>query len=1003
MAETQDVKIRLTADVEDAKRKLAEAKTSFTELNQALELAQKGAAALRDGFALATEALERGGRAIDISQSFDRLTASAGKTASVFLNDLRKATEGAISNTDLMSLANKALSLNLEKSGVSFTQVAENVRILAKATGVDAKEAIDSFTQAMATGRTMALNSLGVTVDLEKATQDYARSIGKTSDQLNDSQRKLAAQRAASEALETAVKNLKGTEDNAGDAAEAFGATIQNLKDDFAEGFASSTEFKDAIKGFNEALKTVDLKEFGKDLGEIAAFLAKTAKAFIDVAEAAVSAGKSVSNFLHPLQGVALEAQKAIDGLTDDVIKNAKTTGELPKIYQDTASELEKVTQRIDELKTTGTGFYKDASELTALEKQQVALTDNIKKIQAASEDAKKALPIADSSHPIIADGQDKKVSDLTKELEDLRKSILESAAQGPLELAQFLQDPALFTAITNQLSQSSYEGFRQGLQKFVDAGLLSNSEAASIAQQQSEQAIQKLRENYVKGITEDNTKVANDLTTKLKQSADFFSDFFYDTFTGKAFDAATAFKKVLSGVLGGALGSLFPGAGQFGNLQGLGQAIGANLLGSTALGSVGGLFGGGAVGGAIGQNLDGSLITAGGAGAAGGLGAALTSAAPIAAVTASLALAASSLQDIAKGNKLSSSEQFGLALPTFGASLLANPIISAFGSGKSGDQKLHDEIRKQLQDSSVLDENFSFNLLGTGGKGNLGAEKFQGVKISDFLGPGVDPKSKGLVSGIADIFTGGNGKLSEDFKNMLANIVSGFGDATNATKDFNLILANTAGLLDQMNITADQAKDQLKNMFLDGKISIDEFAQDIQGLNQIAQDNLVGKGSIKDALNILANNFDNPRNELKGLELLFNEAKELGITDISDLGKYIESTLGIHAADTFQKFETAGIHSFQDLQNASADQIFLIISGLNDLKSEFYDTFDISNATNAFDRNSSRIVSALSRTRIAAGQAADAQRKLNGELRSGASAASNGGNQNPPLNKNKP
>src|SRR5262249_12459649 len=131
----------------------------------------------------------RGADVADVQASFDGLTAAAGASADVMLGELQKGTLGTISNFDLMKMANKALGSGLIKSSEDMGTLAAGAQLLADRTGGDTKEAFETLTEAIASGRTAHLKQLGLFVDSKVAVQDYATSLGKSVGDLTDAQR----------------------------------------------------------------------------------------------------------------------------------------------------------------------------------------------------------------------------------------------------------------------------------------------------------------------------------------------------------------------------------------------------------------------------------------------------------------------------------------------------------------------------------------------------------------------------------------------------------------------------------------------------------------------------------------------------------------------------------------------------------------------------------------------------------------------------------------------
>jgi len=107
----------------------------------------------------------RGAQVDDVAGSFEALTAKTGETADMMLGKLREGVVGTLSDYDLMTLANKTLGSGLIKTSADMGVLAAGARTLAKATGETTKEAFDTLTSAMASGRTAALKQVGLFVD----------------------------------------------------------------------------------------------------------------------------------------------------------------------------------------------------------------------------------------------------------------------------------------------------------------------------------------------------------------------------------------------------------------------------------------------------------------------------------------------------------------------------------------------------------------------------------------------------------------------------------------------------------------------------------------------------------------------------------------------------------------------------------------------------------------------------------------------------------------------
>lgn len=105
---------------------------------------------------------------------------------------LEEATGGVVDQLDILESVNKAVSFGIDLSG---NKLLDLVKLSGKAAlnmGVDLKFAFDSLIVGTARESKMILDNLGVMVDVTKANEDYAKSIGKTADALTEEESKTA-------------------------------------------------------------------------------------------------------------------------------------------------------------------------------------------------------------------------------------------------------------------------------------------------------------------------------------------------------------------------------------------------------------------------------------------------------------------------------------------------------------------------------------------------------------------------------------------------------------------------------------------------------------------------------------------------------------------------------------------------------------------------------------------------------------------------------------------
>ena len=146
-----------------------------------------GAAAIKLG--------QRGAGIADVAREFDLLSSKVGETGDAMLGSLRRGVSGTISDFELMKAANKAMGAGLNATAEDMETLALGARLLAKRVGVDTTQAIEQLTNAMATGRTQGIKSLGLFVDLAASIDVYQEQTGKLESELTDADRRRSRRR----------------------------------------------------------------------------------------------------------------------------------------------------------------------------------------------------------------------------------------------------------------------------------------------------------------------------------------------------------------------------------------------------------------------------------------------------------------------------------------------------------------------------------------------------------------------------------------------------------------------------------------------------------------------------------------------------------------------------------------------------------------------------------------------------------------------------------------
>ena len=142
-----------------------------------------------------------------VKRGFDNLAKSSGFSTLAF-DKFRAATDGTIDSMTLMKQANNAMLLGITDSEDQMANMFDVAQRLGQSLGVDTVQAVESLVTGLGRQSKLMLDNLGIMVDTGKAYDNYATSIGKTTAQLTDQERKTAFTNAAMKEANSLVAQL---------------------------------------------------------------------------------------------------------------------------------------------------------------------------------------------------------------------------------------------------------------------------------------------------------------------------------------------------------------------------------------------------------------------------------------------------------------------------------------------------------------------------------------------------------------------------------------------------------------------------------------------------------------------------------------------------------------------------------------------------------------------------------------------------------------------------
>lgn len=138
----------------------------------------------------AFNALSQAMNTTNMVRGLDQLGAASGVALGSLAKRFEEASGGAISLRESMEATAKAVSSGLSQA--QFLKLGEVARKASQALGVNMSDAVSRLTRGITKLEPELLDELGIFTKVGKATEDYARSVGKSADALTDFERRQA-------------------------------------------------------------------------------------------------------------------------------------------------------------------------------------------------------------------------------------------------------------------------------------------------------------------------------------------------------------------------------------------------------------------------------------------------------------------------------------------------------------------------------------------------------------------------------------------------------------------------------------------------------------------------------------------------------------------------------------------------------------------------------------------------------------------------------------------
>ncbi len=196
--------------------------------------------------------VEEGARIGEISLAFDRVAGSI-ENANNVIEGTRKAT-ASLSNTEIKQLANR-----LSLVGVQVEQLPRLAKIaeaIGDSTGESTKQVLEAIITGTARSSDRMLTAIGLNVDLKKATDKYAASLGLLAEDLTEAQKQQVFINELFGRGDTIITQLGNNAVTAADQMDAFKTSWVNFFERMKKDLSESQFAKDFLRFFTpEGLK----------------------------------------------------------------------------------------------------------------------------------------------------------------------------------------------------------------------------------------------------------------------------------------------------------------------------------------------------------------------------------------------------------------------------------------------------------------------------------------------------------------------------------------------------------------------------------------------------------------------------------------------------------------------------------------------------------------------------------------------------------------------------
>tara|TARA_R100000152_G_C6779637_1_gene211462 strand:- start:1613 stop:4030 length:2418 start_codon:yes stop_codon:yes gene_type:complete len=269
-----------------------------------------------------------------MERAFNTLSGGAANASSA-INKLKDATDGTVSNFDLLQQANNAMILGVTNNANVMADMFDMAQRLGDALGKDVGHSIESLVTGMGRQSRLMLDNIGIIVKSNDAYKKYAQEVGKTADTLTDYEKKQAFMEAALDAAREKIKTLPPEVENANKTFQQLSASMSNFQNEIGTAFTPLIQsIAKSMIDIADSFDAERIKAFAAAMtGVLTAAMIAYRKVLIDIIKkqtmlgwgALATAAGILASELIVLTGIFKDQEDSLDGVsgaTETYIKN---------------------------------------------------------------------------------------------------------------------------------------------------------------------------------------------------------------------------------------------------------------------------------------------------------------------------------------------------------------------------------------------------------------------------------------------------------------------------------------------------------------------------------------------------------------------------------------------------------------------------------------------------------------------------------------------------------